>query len=123
MNSSPRPPSLDILDLLPHPLELGFRPDDELRPGHAVCLRPDRVDLAIHLLKQEVQLAAAGFAARRQRPPVLEVCPEPGHLLADVRSRRGPYDLLRDHRLVNRQLEAKLANPFVKALFEACPSL
>ena len=46
--------SLDILDLLPQPLELGLDLNDELRHQRAIGLRADSVDLAIHFLQQEV---------------------------------------------------------------------
>src|SRR4051794_12648312 len=49
--------SLDILDLLPHLLEFGFRGHDEFRNRLAVGLRADGVDLAVHFLQQEIQLA------------------------------------------------------------------
>src|SRR5438552_18598971 len=51
--------SLDILDLLAHLLELRLRRDDELRDTEAVGLGTHRVDLAVHLLQQEVELASA----------------------------------------------------------------
>ena len=53
----------------------------------AVGLRADRVDLAVHLLQQEIELAAARLGAVAERVPVREVRAEPGHFLADVGAR------------------------------------
>src|SRR5438552_947343 len=65
MKSSPRRPEplLDILDLLAHLLELRLRGDHELGHAQTVGLRAHRVDLAVHLLQQKVELAPA----RRRR--------------------------------------------------------
>src|SRR5437764_1323877 len=90
MNSSPRGRAasvalLDILDLLAHLLELRLGRDDEFRNPQAVGLRADRVDLAVHLLEQEIELASARLVAVAERAPVGHVSPEAGHFLADVR--------------------------------------
>src|SRR3954470_22278252 len=99
MNSSPprrsRPPepraegpgSLDILDLLAHLLELRLRRDDQLGYTQAVGLRAHRVHLAIHLLQQEIELAAARLGGVGERGPVRHVTAEAFELLADVRPR------------------------------------
>src|SRR6188474_3039797 len=56
MNSRPRrgaawpAASLDILHLLAHLLELRLGRDDQFGDIHAVGLRADRIDLAVHLL-------------------------------------------------------------------------
>src|SRR5579872_5712674 len=73
MNSSPL---LNVLDLFPHLLQLGLRGDDQLGHLEAVGLRAHRVDLAVHLLQQEIELAAARFGAVRQRLPVRHVAAE-----------------------------------------------
>src|SRR5688572_19725726 len=66
-----RPPaSFDILDLLAHLLELRLHRDDERRRVLPFGLRPDGVDLAVHLLDEEVELAAAWFGGVGQRLPV-----------------------------------------------------
>src|SRR6476620_2455548 len=82
MKSKPRC-SLDILHLLAELLELGLRRDDELRHAQAVGLGPDRVDLAVHFLQQEVQLPAARLRRVAERVPVHEMRVEARHLLAD----------------------------------------
>src|SRR3954468_8877585 len=77
MNSSPRLagcagaswPLFDILDLLAHLLELRLRVDDQLGDAQAVGLRSNRVDLAVHLLQQEIELAPARFGALGERIP------------------------------------------------------
>src|SRR5687767_5924949 len=84
MKSSPRR-LLDILNLLPHALEFRLRLDDQLRDVQSVGLGPDRVDLAVHLLQQKIELAAARFRARGQRRPVREVAAKPRHFFSDVR--------------------------------------
>src|SRR4051812_6355962 len=83
--------SLDILDLLAHLLQLRLRSDDQLRYAQAVGLRAHGVDLAIHLLQQEIELAATRLRTVGKRFPVRDVAAESGHLLADVRARR-PLD-------------------------------
>src|SRR5215831_587833 len=92
----PEPELFSILDLLAHLLELGLGGDDELRYAQAVGLRAHRVHFAVHLLQQEVELAAARFGTVGERDPVRDVAAKARHLLADVRARRRPYDFLRD---------------------------
>src|SRR5882762_2773333 len=64
MKSSPRLAGetgarlFDILHLLAHLLELRLRVDDQLGHAEAVGLGADRVHLAVHLLQQEIELAA-----------------------------------------------------------------
>ena len=82
----------------------------------AVGLRAHRVDLAVHLLKQEIELAAARLDAVGQRDPVRHVAAEALELLADVGSRRHAHDLLRHRRLVRLQLGAQLADALGHAL-------
>src|SRR5580765_2642521 len=85
-NSSPRDRcSLDILHLLPHLLELGLERDDNLGDPGPLRLRSQRVDLAVHFLEEEVQLAAARLGRVGERAPVLEVGAEPDGLLGDIR--------------------------------------
>ncbi len=85
--------------------------DDELRDPQAVGLRADGVDLAVHLLQQEVELAAARLGAVGQRVPVRQVAAEARDLFADVRALRDPHHLLRQRRLIDRQRRAQLAGP------------
>src|SRR5689334_416798 len=86
--------SLDTLDLLAHLLELRLGGDDQLRDAQAVGLRPHRVDLAVHLLQQEIELAAAGLGAVGEGDPVRDMPAEPGDFLTDVGARGGTDDLL-----------------------------
>src|SRR5947207_12880814 len=79
MNSRPRP-LLGILDLLAHLLELRFGGDDELGNAQAVSFRAHRVDLAVHLLEQEIELPTARFGAVGQRDPMGDVPAEALHL-------------------------------------------
>src|SRR3954470_17596733 len=74
MNSRPREPGLlGILNLLAHFLELGLGRDDDLGDLQPVRLRPHRVDLAVHFLQQEIELAAARLGALGERIPVRDV--------------------------------------------------
>src|SRR5688572_31313313 len=72
MNSRPRA-LLDILDLLTHLLELGFRVDDQFRDVEAIGLRAKCVHFTVHLLDQEIQLAPARLLAVGERLPVRQV--------------------------------------------------
>src|SRR4249919_172058 len=105
---------LDILDLFTHLLEFGLRRDDELGYPQPVGLRAHRVHLAVHLLEQEIELAAAGLGAMGERPPVADVAPEARDFLADVRSCSAAHDLLRDGGLVGLQLRSQLAHALVQ---------
>ena len=49
----------DILDLFPHLLELGLGVDDDLRHAETVRLGADGIHFAVHLLQEEIELAAA----------------------------------------------------------------
>src|SRR4029077_1838766 len=75
---------LDILDLLPHFLEFRLGRDDELRDAKSIGLRAHRVDLAVHLLQQKIELAAARFGPISQDAPVGHVTAEARDLFADV---------------------------------------
>ena len=69
----------------------------------AVGLGADGVHLAVHLLQQEIELAAARLRAVGQRVPVREVAVKPRHLFADVGALRHAHHLLRQRRLIDRQ--------------------
>src|SRR5512141_1594461 len=84
-NRRPRRGSLDILDLLPHLLQFSFDRNDQRRCRRPLGFRSDRVDLAVQLLEQKIELAAAGLGPLGQLAPVLEVRAEPNHLLGDIR--------------------------------------
>jgi len=84
--------------------------DDELRHVQAVRLRAHRVDLAVHLLEQKVELPSARLRAVGQRRPVRHVGTKPRDLLADVGTRGHPDDLLCDRRLVSLEIGPQLAD-------------
>src|SRR5262245_10120942 len=111
MNSSPRR-SLDILNLLAHLLELRLCRDDELRYAKTVGLRAHRVDLAVHLLEQEIELAPARLRAVGERAPMRDVRAEALHFFADVGPRGHPNDFLRDGDFVGLELCPQLADAF-----------
>ena len=48
----------DVLDLLAYLLDLSLHVDDYLRDVEVLSLRADSVDLAVHLLNDEVELSA-----------------------------------------------------------------
>src|SRR5437870_3680422 len=77
MNRMPRAvvagASLDILHLLAQLLELRLRRDNQLRHPQPVGFRSHRVHFAIHLLQQEIELAAARLGAVGERAPVRDV--------------------------------------------------
>src|SRR4030095_5490558 len=81
---------LDILDLLAHALELRLGRNHELDRLAAFNLRPDGIDLAIHLLDEKIQLAATRLGPGGQLAPVVEVPAHPHDLLVHVRSRDEP---------------------------------
>src|SRR5262245_9598524 len=116
INNSPRLPTglFDILHLLAHALELRLGIDDELRDAHTVGLGADGVDLAVHLLQQEIQLATTGLIALDEHHPMRQVSPESRDLLGDVGTLCGSDDLLRDHGLIDWQLEADLIDPLAQ---------
>src|SRR5688572_3683071 len=101
------PGLFDILDLLAHLLEFGLGVDDQLRDAETVGLRADGVDLAVHLLQQEIELAPARLRALGERHPVRQMGAEPRDLFRDIGPGGGADDLLRDHRLIDRQLGAE----------------
>src|SRR5262245_43655548 len=79
-----RSSSLDILDLLAHLLELRLCRDDQLGDAQAVGFRAHRVHFAVHLLEQEIELAAARLRGPGERAPVRDVAAEALDLFADV---------------------------------------
>src|SRR5262249_35836782 len=134
MNSSPRragPASrdapagalLNVLHLFAHLFELGLRRNDQLGDPQAVRLPAARIDLAVHLLQQEIELAAARLVAVAQDAPMRHVGPEPRDLFADIRSARRADDLLGDHRLIHRQLLADFPHALMEPGLECGPPL
>src|SRR5919108_4596544 len=83
--SCPRRTSFDILHLLAHLLQFGLQRHDELGHARSLRFRAERVHFAVHLLKEEVELAAARLRRIRERAPMLDVGAEPDGLLCDIR--------------------------------------
>src|SRR5215213_4847910 len=75
---------LDILYLFADALELRFQFYDKRPDGRRARLRTHGVDLAEHLLGEEVELLARGLASLDRLSGLVEVMPEPGQLLGDV---------------------------------------
>src|SRR6476620_4376493 len=121
MNSRPR--SLNILNLLAHLLELRLGVDDQLRDAQAVGFRADGIHLAVHFLQKKIELAAAGLRPVAERLPMQEMSAKARYLFADVRALNGTHELLRDHRLVNGQLETDFPHPILEPSLESRPSL
>src|SRR5262245_6844446 len=115
MKSSPR--SLDILDLLAHLLELGFRGNHELGNAEAVRLGAHGIDFAIHLLQEKVELPAARFRTVSQRGPVCDVRAKSRDLLADVRTRGDADDFLRDGGLIRLEIATNFCHAIREAPF------
>ena len=90
----------------------------------ALDLRPDGVDLAVHFLHEEIELAAARLRAVGQRPPVLDVAAQPHDFLVDVGPRHEPDDFLRDRRRIARRgrAAARASRSRSRASSCACPS-
>src|SRR3979411_116322 len=63
----------DILDLLPHALELGLEIHHHRRDAGVLRLGSDGVDLPVHLLHQELQLAAGRRIGADQPAQLLEM--------------------------------------------------
>ena len=85
--------------------------DDDLRDGRALGLRAGGIDLPVHLLQQEVELAAAGLGRLAECLPVVEVAAKPHDFFRDVRPADELRNLLRDERLVGQRVGAELADP------------
>ena len=122
MKSSPR--SLDILDLLAHLFELGLRGDHDLADTPV----PSAFDATVLTSRfiscsRKSSLRPHGSSDDDERLPVREMGAEPRDLLADVGPSRHAHDLLRDHRLIDRQLQARLPEALEQAGLEAGPPL
>src|SRR6185436_16716284 len=75
---------LDILYLFADALDLGFQFYNHGPDGRRARLRAHRVDLANHLLREEVELLPRRLAAVDGPLDLIEVMREPGQLLGDV---------------------------------------
>jgi hypothetical protein len=75
---------LDVLNLFLQPIDRALDLDDVPRRSRVVGLARDRVGLAEHLLRDEVELAARVFALAARVLERLEVMRQPLDLLGDV---------------------------------------
>ena len=83
-------------DLLAQLLDLVLELDHDLGDHRVVALRAERVDLAVHLLEQEVELAPGQLGVDEQAPELVEVRPQAHALLGAVEPLGQERDLLRD---------------------------
>src|SRR5690606_32269294 len=105
-------PSLDVLDLLAHPLDLLLQPHRGLGDHRVVRFRADRVRLPVHLLDEEAEALADGLRAVpcERLPEELEVRAEAHELLVHVPSLREIRDLARKPVLVDLHLFGELGD-------------
>src|SRR5436190_18834098 len=75
---------LDILYLLAYPLDLGFQFYNDGAQHRGARLGAHGVDLAQHLLREEVELLAGRFLAADGLLDLIDVMGQPGQLLGDV---------------------------------------
>src|SRR5919108_6433757 len=75
---------LDILYLFADALELRFQFYDKGSDGRRARLRAHGVDLAQHLLRQEIELLSGGLTPANRLFGLVEVMPEARELLGDV---------------------------------------
>src|ERR1043166_9614127 len=107
---------LDILDLLADALDLGFQFYDERSDGRRARFRAHGVDLAQHLLREEVELLPSRLFPLDGALGLFDVMREPGQLLGDVAALRLHDDFLRDPLLGD--LHARLRRDLADALLE-----
>src|SRR3954447_140172 len=105
---------LDILDLLADPLDLGFQFYNEAAEHRRARLRAHGVDLAQHLLGEEVELLAGRLLAAEGLLDLIDVMGQPRQLLGDVALFDHQDDLLRDAVAVD--LDARRAGDLLHAL-------
>src|SRR5450432_2878850 len=106
---------LDVLGLLAQALELRLALDDEAGDAGVLSLRPDGVELAPHLLDDEVELAPHGARRPHELTQVPEVRLEPNELLADVEPLGHERRLLSDAARLEARLFAQAAEPLLDA--------
>src|SRR6056297_587630 len=115
-------PLLNVLDLLPDPLELRLQLDHVLGQRGVVGLRADGIRLAPELLEQEIQAPPDRLSPVRARQDLAKLCDmasEADELLGDVQSVRRDHDLLMEPRLVE---QADLPSDLFGAASEPLPS-
>src|SRR5207249_10614431 len=76
--------SFDVLHLLADLLELRLHSDDLLGHHRVADLRPDGVDLAVHLLQQEIQAPPYRLSLSEERPELVQMAVQAGQLLAPI---------------------------------------
>src|SRR5438477_10579728 len=87
---------LDILHLLAYALDFGLQFYNDASHGRGARLRADGVDLAQHLLREEVELLAGRLAPCDRLLDLIDVVRQPGQLLRDVAFRHREDHLLGD---------------------------
>src|SRR4051794_25791776 len=105
---------LDILDLLADALDLGLQFYDEAADGRGARLRAHGVDLAEHLLREEIELLAGRLAPVDGLVELIDVMFEPRQLLGDVAALDHDHHFLGDPLL--RHLHARLRGDVLHAL-------
>src|ERR1051325_4549101 len=112
---------LDILYLLADPLDLGFQFYNDGSERRGARLRAHGVDLAHHLLRQEIELLPPRVLRRQPLFDLFDVVREPRDLLGDVAALDHEHDLLRDP--IFRHLHARLLGDVVDAAAEGIEQL
>src|SRR5438270_13624266 len=92
---------LDILYLLAYPLDLGFQFYNDGTQHRGARLGAHGVDLAQHLLREEVELLAGRLPAADGLLDLIDVMGQPGQLLGDVAFLDHQNYFLRDAILVD----------------------
>src|ERR1044071_10294630 len=84
---------LDILHLFADPLDLGFQFYNDGSQRRGARLRAHRVDLAHHLLREEVELLPRGVLLLQRLLDLLDLVRQPRDLLGDVAALDHEHDL------------------------------
>ena len=107
-----RRPSLDILDLLPHPLDLGLEPRPRAAAISALCdFEPMVFTSRCISWTRKSSLRPAGSPPPKQRPHLRQVAAQPRQLLGDIGAIGEQRDLLREPRRVERDAARELRDP------------
>ena len=102
--------SLQVLDLFAEGLDEGLEVDDGGGDLRVVRLGADGVRLAVHLLREEVELAAGGLGRGEERGGVVEVRGEARELLRHVAAVGEERDLASERGVVRRERRAELGD-------------
>src|SRR6266576_6235158 len=92
---------LDILHLFAYPLDLGFQFYNDGSQHRGARLGAHGVDLAQHLLREEVELLASRLLASDGLLDLIDVMRQPGQLLGDVAFLHHQDHFLRDAVLID----------------------